>query len=79
MRPDTLKTKIFLDGGDPGETRSIIKAMFYAGTGSSRSWGNERFIEGNYKYDASQFKPIPYREIDGKMPWREIRFKHELI
>ncbi len=27
MRPDTLKTKIFLDGGDPGETKNIIKAM----------------------------------------------------
>ncbi len=23
MRPENLKTKIFLDGGDPGETRQI--------------------------------------------------------
>lgn len=33
----------------------------------------------NYKYDASQFKPIPYREIDGKIPWKRIQFKHVLI
>jgi transaldolase len=24
MRPKNLKTKIFLDGGDPGETKEII-------------------------------------------------------
>ena len=33
----------------------------------------------DYKYDSSRFKPIPYVEIDGKTPWKEIRFKHELI
>lgn len=27
MRPKNLKTRIFLDGGDPGETTNIIKAM----------------------------------------------------
>ncbi len=27
MRPDTLKTKIFLDGGDPGETKDIINLI----------------------------------------------------
>jgi len=27
MRPKDLKTKIFLDGGDPGETREIIRLM----------------------------------------------------
>ncbi|MBI4687946.1 MAG: transaldolase [Nitrospirae bacterium] len=27
MRPDKLKTKIFLDGGDPEETREIIKLL----------------------------------------------------
>ncbi len=33
----------------------------------------------DYKYDSSQFKPIPYLEINGKTPWKKIRFKHELI
>lgn len=27
MRPQDLKTKIFLDGGDPGETRELIKLL----------------------------------------------------
>jgi transaldolase len=27
MRPEKLKTKIFLDGGDPGETKEIIKIL----------------------------------------------------
>jgi len=27
MRPDTLKTRIFLDGADPGETRKVIAAL----------------------------------------------------
>jgi transaldolase len=27
MRPETLKTKIFLDGGDPGETKESIKIL----------------------------------------------------
>ena len=27
MRPDTLKTKIFLDGGDPGETRDVLRLL----------------------------------------------------
>lgn len=27
MRPDNLKTKIFLDGGDPNETRELIKSL----------------------------------------------------
>jgi transaldolase len=33
----------------------------------------------DYKYDSSQFKPIPYLDINGKTPWKEIRFKHELL
>jgi transaldolase len=33
----------------------------------------------DYKYDSSQFNPIPYLEINGKTPWKEMRFKHELI
>jgi transaldolase len=33
----------------------------------------------DYRYDSRQFKPIPYLEISGKTPWKEIRFKHELI
>jgi transaldolase len=27
MRPEKLKTKIFLDGGDPGETKETIKIL----------------------------------------------------
>jgi transaldolase len=33
----------------------------------------------DYKYDSSPFKPIPYLEMDGKTPWKEIRFQHGLI
>lgn len=33
----------------------------------------------DYKYDSSPFKPIAYKEINGTMPWKEIRFRHELI
>src|SRR3972149_3699119 len=27
MRPPDLKTKIFLDGGDPGETREVVRLL----------------------------------------------------
>ena len=27
MRPKNLKTRIFLDGGDPGETKEIIRIL----------------------------------------------------
>jgi transaldolase len=33
----------------------------------------------DYKYDSSPFRPIPYLQINGATPWKEIRFQHELI
>jgi transaldolase len=33
----------------------------------------------DYEYDSRPFKPIPYLEISGTTPWKEIRFQHELI
>jgi transaldolase len=46
-----------------------------------KEWADDgmRMPDKNYKYDSSQFKSIPYKEIDGKTPWKEIPFKHELI
>lgn len=46
-----------------------------------KQWADDgmRMPDKNYKYDSSQFKSIPYKEIDGKKPWKEIPFKHELI
>ena len=33
----------------------------------------------NFQYDASKFKPIPYKEIDMEKKWNQIQFAHELI
>ena len=33
----------------------------------------------DYKYDSRAFKPIPYLQITGATPWKDIRFQHELI
>jgi len=46
-----------------------------------KQWADEglHMPGDDYRYDSSPFKPIPYQEIDGKTPWKEIHFKHELI
>jgi transaldolase len=63
MRPENLKTRIFLDGGDPKETQDII--------------GLTGFLDGQTT-NPTLIAKIPYRNIDLSGQWSDYDLSHEL-
>ncbi|HET6514541.1 MAG TPA: transaldolase family protein [Thermodesulfovibrionales bacterium] len=81
MRPENLKTKIFLDGGDPHETRQIIDLLgFLDGqttnpTLISKNPQAKKRLEGGGKFSEGEiynFYHFVVREISAMMPQGSI-------
>ena len=81
MRPNNLKTKIFLDGGDPGETKDLLKRMgFLDGQTTNPTLiaknpeARKRLKEGN-KFDSKEiydFYRTVVNELSGLIPQGSI-------
>ena len=81
MRPNNLKTKIFLDGGDPGETKDLLKRMgFLDGQTTNPTLiaknpeARKRLKEGN-KFDSKEiydFYRTVVNELSGIIPQGSI-------
>ena len=81
MRPNNLKTKIFLDGGDPGETKDLLKRMgFLDGQTTNPTLiaknpeARKRLKEGN-KFDSKEiydFYRTVVNELSGLLPQGSI-------
>lgn len=77
MRPKNLKTRIFLDGGDPAETREAIKIMGYLDgqttnpTLISKNPEARKRIEKGEKFKENEileFYRLVVKELSGMMP-----------
>jgi transaldolase len=81
MRPENLRTRIFLDGGDPGETKSLLKLLgFLDGqttnpTLISKNPDAKRRLEQGRKFSAEEiyhFYRSVVSEISGMIPQGSI-------